>query len=46
MAGAPDLSLVEAYDKAGVDRMLIFPQTGDLDALRAQIEPFAEEVLV
>ncbi len=45
MGGAPNADLAAQYRDAGVGRTVIFPGTGDLDELRGQLEPFAENVM-
>jgi len=45
MGGGTDPDLVAQYADAGVGRTVVFPTTGDLDQLRAQLEPFARDVI-
>ena len=45
MGGVADADLVARMEGAGVDRVLLFPTSGDLDVLRAQLEPFSRDVI-
>jgi probable F420-dependent oxidoreductase len=45
MGGGADPDLVAQYADAGVGRIVVFPTTGDLDQLRAGLEPFARDVI-
>ncbi len=44
-SGPPDLDTALAYRDRGVDRMVVFPPSGDLGRLRGRLERFADEVM-
>lgn len=45
MGGTTDADQALALQDAGVGRAVVFPPTGDLDALRGVLEPFARDVI-
>jgi len=45
LGGGTDPDLTARYADAGIGRTVVFPTTGDLDELRAQLEPFAHDVI-
>lgn len=45
MGGTADAEQAVRLQDAGVGRAVIFPTTGDLDALRTQLEPFARDAI-
>ena len=45
MGGMADADWVARMEDAGVGRVLLFPTSGDLEVLRAQLEPFSRDVI-
>jgi hypothetical protein len=45
MGGTTDADQALTLQDAGVGRAVVFPPTGDLDALRGVLEPFARDVI-
>ena len=44
--GSFDPTVIDAYAKQGVDRVLVSPPTGDLDALRPVLMRFRDDVML